>query len=110
MSKKEPASLADILTQLKQESPLGQQLEQARIWERWAEVAGPAIAAHGRPLTVKDGVLHIEADSSVWMHKFAYLKWHIIGRINRLAGRELVSEVFIHLAEDQNPAESQDGA
>jgi hypothetical protein len=34
------------------------------------------------------------------MHKYSYCKWEIIRRINRMAGKELVSDLFFLLAED----------
>lgn len=101
-NKEEPQSVGDILARLKRSTQVGKQLDQARIWERWPEIAGP-LAGHGQPRTIKDNVLYIEAESTVWMHKFAYHKWDIINRINRLTGNELVDEVFLVLADDPSP-------
>jgi len=42
-------------------------------------------------------------DSAVWMNKFSYRKWEIIRRINRQAGIELVSDLFLKLASDEEP-------
>ena len=100
MKRKYPTKVGDVLTDLKQVTPLGKQLELAQIWERWPELAGPHLCDHGRPETVKGNVLHIEADSPVWMHKFAYRKWDLIKRINRMAGCELVSDIFVALRPD----------
>lgn len=97
-----PQRIDEIIDELKKTSALGQQLEYARIWDEWPRIAGEHLSGHGRPLTVKDGVLHIEADSPVWMHKFAYKKWHIIKYINRLAGRELISDVFVVLGPESD--------
>ena len=101
MRKREPASIADIIEAMQQQGPLGKQLEQARIWEHWTELAGPALAPHGSPVSVREGTLTIDAESPVWMHKYAYHKWAILKRINRMAGSELVSDLFIRLASDE---------
>ncbi len=106
MKKRDPIPVGDVLKALQKTTSLGKQLELAQVWERWGEIAGEALAAHGRPYTVKDGVLHVMADSTVWMHKYAYSKWRIVGRINRLAGRELVSDLFIRLASDDDPSDA----
>lgn len=97
VKKKEPAKLGDILSSLTKTTKLGKQLEQAGIWEHWPELAGPHLAEHGRPARIKDNVLHIEVDSPVWMHKFAFRKWDIIKRVNLMARRELVSDLFLAL-------------
>jgi predicted nucleic acid-binding Zn ribbon protein len=107
--KKDPTSIQDVLAQLRRETELGRQLEQAQIWSRWPEIAGPRLLEHGRPYGIRDEVLYIEADSPVWMHRFAYRKWTLIRRINRIAGHELVSDIFLVLADGADEARSQDG-
>jgi len=107
--KKDPSSIQDVLAQLKRETELGRQLELAQIWSRWPEIAGPDLMEHGRPHGIRDNTLYIEADSPVWMHTFAFQKWRLIGRINRMAGHELISDIFLVLSEGEEPADSQDG-
>ena len=94
---------------MQKKTRLGKQLRQAQIWERWPEMAGQQLCGHGHPQTVKDKTLYIEAYSPVWMNKFAYHKWDIINRINRMAGQELVTDIFILLSEDKEPRPSQHG-
>lgn len=96
--------VAEILARLKQSGKLGQNLEYARIWEHWAAIAGARLSAHGQPYTVKDGQLRVRADSAVWMHRFSYEKWGIIGRINRMAGKELISDLFVTLEPEDEDA------
>lgn len=56
--------------------------------------------AHARPVSIKKGVLQVEVDSAVWMNKFSYRKWPILRRINRMARKELVHDIFLVLLED----------
>ncbi|MBI2433087.1 MAG: DUF721 domain-containing protein [Candidatus Hydrogenedentes bacterium] len=104
MRKNTPVDVGSILEQLKQTTKLGEQLEQAVIWERWPEIAGPRLYIHGRPHSIKDGCLRIEVESSVWMNKFAYQRQHVINRINRCARRRLVEDVFLVLMEEEDKA------
>ena len=108
LHKKGPESVGKILSQLKKDTELGKQLEQAQIWERWPELAGERYSAHGRPERIKEATLHIEVDSAVWMHRFAFVKWDIIKRVNRLAGCELISDIFISFASDDSGLPPQD--
>lgn len=94
-----PQSVGEILAKLAKKTGLGKQLEQAQIWEHWPEIAGASLHIHGRPQSVRDKTLTIEVDSTVWMNKYAYFKWEILKRINRLAGKELISDVFFVLSE-----------
>lgn len=102
--------IADILESLKGASALGRNLEEAKIWERWPDLAGMDFMPHGRPLGVRDGMLIIEVDSAVWMHKFAYIKRDLVRRINRMLGRDLVTEIHLTLTEDEKLRNPQDKA
>lgn len=100
MRKSNPKSVGDILAGLARKTDLGVKLAQARIWDEWAQVAGAALHEHGRPHAIKDGTLIVEVDSTVWMNRYAYQKWYILKRANRLTGKELVKDIFIMLTPD----------
>jgi len=93
-------SAAEILKGLIATTPLGKVFEQAQIWDNWPEIVGKELAAHGRPKDLRKQQLRVITDSAVWMHKYSYCKWEIIRRINRMAGKELVSDLFFLLADD----------
>ena len=103
MKKAKPTGVGDILANLLENSELGLQLEKARIWQQWPEVAGPYLAAHGRPHAIRDNTLIVAVESPVWMHRYAYRKWDLLKRICRRAGHEIVSDIFIILEEDAEP-------
>jgi predicted nucleic acid-binding Zn ribbon protein len=104
----DPKGIGEILEQLKRSTTLGEQLEFAEIWRRWPEVAGDPLFAHGQPRGVRDGRLYVEVESPVWMHKYAYARWDILARINAMAGRELVSDLFVVLQDEEASPPSQD--
>ncbi|MDX9973429.1 MAG: DUF721 domain-containing protein [FCB group bacterium] len=103
MKKSKLTAIGKILDEMKRSTELGEQLEKARIWERWNELAGPHLSAHGLPRGIRDNVLYVEAESPVWMHRFALRKWDVIKRINAMADRELVSDLFVVLRDDEAP-------
>ena len=108
-AKKEPEGIASIIAALKAGSALTKSFDEARLWERWPEVAGPHLMPHGRPLGVRDNTLIIEVASAAWMHRFAYFRWDILKQVNRLAGRELASDIFLTLAPDEKLEPPQQG-
>lgn len=108
MKRDKPQNAGDIIESLKRSTSLGTHLEHARIWERWPEVADAEIMAHSRPLGIRESTLLLEVENAVWMHKVSYYKSSIIRGINRLAGREIVSEVFCCLNEDLDSDDPQD--
>lgn len=97
---KEPKNISDILDSMINSTQLGEHLEHARIWKHWPELAGYDLGLHGRPKDIRDGQLRVEVDSAVWMHRYALKKFEIIKRINRFAGKELISDIFVILYDD----------
>lgn len=99
--------MGEILKSLVQSTDLGKKMEQSRIWYEWPNLAGASLAEHGRPHGVKEQMLVVEVDSTVWMNRYAYHKWDILKRINRMYGREMISDIYILLTPDSdaNPPE-----
>lgn len=104
----EPAALSAIIDELRRTTDLGLQLDRAKLWEKWPQVAGPTLCARGRPVKFKKKRLYIEADSPVWMHRYAYARAALLERINRLAGYELVNDIHIGLCPDAPAPHPQD--
>ncbi len=100
MKRNKLEGVGKILAKMKKTTDLGKHLEHAEIWEHWPEIVGDTVALHVRPKGIKDLQLRIEADSAVWMHKVNYRKWQILKKINRIAGKELVSDIYIVLLGD----------
>ena len=88
---------------------LGKRLKEAQIWQQWPSLAGKRLCTHGQPVVVKDRTLHVEAYSPVLVSKFAYFKWDIIGRVNRMAGQELISDIYVTLVGDESGDDSETG-
>ena len=103
-----PSRIDEILRQMARTTPLGQQLEQAEIWEHWEQLVGAQLAAHSRPKQVREKQLRVKVDSTVWMNKFSYRKWQIIKRVNRMARKELVSDIFLVLLADGETLDGPD--
>ncbi len=96
-----PRPIADILNTLKETTELGRSLHEAQIWERWPEIVGPILMHHGQPLRVRDQVLTIAVESSVWMHRISYKKCEIIEKIEQFLGPDFVRELFFTLLDEE---------
>lgn len=103
MSGVDPEHLGDLISKLTKTTKLGQHLEHALIWQEWEHIIGKPLMDSARPVGVRDGQLRVEVANNVLMHKLAYRKWDMIGRINRLARKELVHDIFFLLADDDTP-------
>jgi len=92
--------IGDILGGMIRKTKLGKHLQHAQIWEEWARIVGPKLATRCRPKTVKKMRLDIEADTAVTMHEVSLKKWGIIKRVNTLARKELINDIYVTLLPD----------
>lgn len=66
--------------------------------DKWEEIVGEILSEHTRPAYVKDGVLYIYVDSSVWVQELSLFKNKLIEKINdRISIPNIIKDiVFIN--------------
>jgi len=87
--------MGDLLGGVGKELGLSGAIGTGRLWARWVEVVGAAIADHAEPTSLKDGVLRIRTDSPTWATELGYKGAEIARRANEVAGATIVSEVRV---------------
>lgn len=91
----DPFKLSDLLGSAAQRFGVQDASAVATLWQRWAEVVGPEIAAHAEPTSLRDGVLKVRADSPVWATEIGYLADEIKAAIERELGPGSVRNVSV---------------
>jgi predicted nucleic acid-binding Zn ribbon protein len=81
--------LPAVLTELKLNAPL----KAYRAVERWADVVGEHLARHTRAVSVHEGILLVEAESSVWVQEIQFHKRRILDRLAEQAGKGMIREL-----------------
>jgi predicted nucleic acid-binding Zn ribbon protein len=93
-----PTSLGDVLDDLFRHGVLPFSREDLRIWDLWPEAVGPIIAESARPCWIKNGVLRVLTDDSIWLQELKYQEQSILERLNALLGRRAVSKIEFKMA------------
>jgi predicted nucleic acid-binding Zn ribbon protein len=83
VEKKASARVGEILPRVLELMGLDDKFEEARLIQGWAEVVGPVIAKRSRPRMLRDGILFIEVENSVWMQELWFHQRQIIERIKK---------------------------
>ena len=91
-----PRSLADLLGNVVGRSPLRAGLERQRALECWPEVVGEEIARHTRAVSIHDGVLRVQVESSVWAQELVLLRSRILEGFAQRLGPGEVREIRFH--------------
>jgi hypothetical protein len=69
-----------------------------RLFTGWEQVVGPDVAAHARPVSLRDGVLLLAVDHPAWATQLAYLRGELLARIAATTGSDTVSDLRIRVA------------
>ena len=78
---KSSARVGDILPRVLELLGLDNRFEEVKLMQGWAEVVGPVVAKKSRPRMLKNGILFIEVENSVWMQELWFHQKQIIERI-----------------------------
>jgi predicted nucleic acid-binding Zn ribbon protein len=67
------------------------------VFGRWAEVVGEQVAAHARPLSLKEGVLAVGVDQPGWATQLRYLEADLLARLATVVGEGVVSRIEVRV-------------
>ena len=70
---RDPNRLGGVITSLATGGGWMPHMKVASLRHRWDTVVGPGIAAHSRVVSYKDGVLVVQAQTTVWATQLTYL-------------------------------------
>ncbi len=88
-------SLKEIINQLIELNDWGEGIAFAKIKEEWIKTVGENFAEHIAPLKLKDGVLHLKADSSTWRTEMLIRKQLLIDKLNSYCGKNIIKSIKI---------------
>jgi len=90
-----PSSLADILRERFGSLGLEKKLHQARIFSRWEEAVGSRVAAHSRPVYVRNGRLTLVVDSPAWSQQLSLLRPDLLRKIAAVIGEGVITDIYL---------------
>ncbi|MER7797102.1 DciA family protein [Microbacterium sp. NPDC096154] len=78
---RDPRSLGDALDVLTKAHGWEPQLAREDLVRQWEDVAGADTAQHSHPVSLTDGMLTIQCDSTAWAKNLSYMRSHILTQI-----------------------------
>ena len=94
----DPRPIRDLLGTVTKRLGMASPDALAVVFAGWRELVGDTIADHVRPLGLRDGVLHVEADEPGWATQLRYLGPDLVRRANERVGAELVKELAVRIS------------
>jgi predicted nucleic acid-binding Zn ribbon protein len=69
----------------------------AGLSSRWEEIVGASLAAHVRPLQVRDGVLLVAVDDPVWAAELRWMGDELAGRVRDALGDASIARIEVRV-------------
>jgi predicted nucleic acid-binding Zn ribbon protein len=67
------------------------------VFGRWDEIVGERLAAHARPVSLRDGRLVVAVDDPAWATQVRYLEAQVLGRVAEVLGAGEVSAIDVRV-------------
>lgn len=90
---RDPAPLAATLQAWAKRAGSGGELTKATVFGRWPELVGADIADRCEPVSLVDGELVLQAESTAWATQLRMLSAQLISRINAEVGPGTVTRI-----------------
>lgn len=92
---RDPQLLSSLAGAIAKNRGWSARVAEGMVFGRWAGVVGEDIASHATPVTLKDGVLSIAAESTAWATQLRMLQGQILAKINAAVGQGVVTSLKI---------------
>lgn len=67
------------------------------VHERWADLVGPEVAGHVRPVAIEAGRLKVVADGPAWASHLRWSEAEVLGRLTDLLGPDQVTGLSVRV-------------
>ncbi len=74
--------------------------QRALVEKYWEEIVGSVAKRHSRPQKIRDNILYISVDSSVWNQSLFMEKRRVIENINRHFPRKIVADLKFQMGNE----------
>ena len=92
-------SLGTILSGLAKRLGLESRLLELRLQRQWRDIIGEPIGSHTWPGQIRFKKLYLTVQNSVWLQQLTFLKPTLLEKLNREAGKELITEIVLRVGE-----------
>jgi predicted nucleic acid-binding Zn ribbon protein len=92
---RDPQPLGGVARDLANSRGWTPRVAEGAVFGQWAQVVGEQIAEHAEPTVLRDGVLHITAESTSWATQLRLVQAEVLARIATAVGKGVVTSLRI---------------
>lgn len=92
---RDPQPLGRLSRDLAKTQGWSGRVAEGAVFAQWAAVAGEQIAEHATPTSLRDGVLHVAAESTAWATQLRMVQAQLLAKIAAAVGDGVVTTLKI---------------
>lgn len=92
---RDPQPLGRLAQDLAKKRGWSAQVAEGTVLGQWPSVVGHQIADHAMPVSLKDGVLSVTAESTAWATQLRMIQPHLLAKIAAAVGNGVVTSLKI---------------
>ena len=92
---RDPQSLGGVARQVASTRGWSPKVAEGTVFAQWAGVVGEQIAEHATPTVLRDGVLHVAAESTAWATQLRLVQAQLLAKIAAAVGDGVVTALKI---------------
>ncbi|WP_019932004.1 DUF721 family protein [Nocardia sp. BMG111209] len=92
---RDPQLLSSLAGSLAKSRGWSTRVAEGMVFGRWPTVVGEDIASHATPISLTDGVLSVQAESTAWATQLRMLQSQLLAKINAAVGQGVVTTLKI---------------
>jgi predicted nucleic acid-binding Zn ribbon protein len=93
---RDPQPLGRIASRIAKDRGWTTQLTSGQLFGRWGAIVGEEVAEHARPVSLRDGELTIQAESTAWATQLRLLQRQLLVKIAAGVGHGVVKRLKVH--------------
>lgn len=95
--RREPRPVGDLVNAVLDDLAVESDTVLRAILREWPDVVGAATAEHCEPAALRDGVLEVDTDSSLWCQELTLRSGPILAALRRAHGRRAPQQLWFRL-------------
>jgi predicted nucleic acid-binding Zn ribbon protein len=100
-----PVSIRDVIGRTLKSLGLDKRVKEAGVVQVWSEAVGEPIDKVTQVIGVRDGVVRVLVDNSVWSQELSLRKVEIIRELNDQLGEKLITDIRFQVTDRRESRE-----
>jgi predicted nucleic acid-binding Zn ribbon protein len=92
---RDPQPFGTVLAALMKARGWQKPAAEGKLFGAWEAVVGAELASHSRPVSLEEGELTVEAESTAWATQLNLLRGRLLGRIADTVGKGVVTKLTV---------------